>query len=445
LKIKNNVIFQILAASILMLIPLWYNGSPLYYPDSMGYIFWGMQGMEIPERAATYGLFVRYFSLGQSLWLNIYFQAFLTAFIVRILWFKILEINNPFYFLFSCLVLGLGSSLGWTLATLMPDIFCTLSAVCLFLLLFFRSRYSVSTRWFLILIFVFCSIQHVSIFLINMLLLAFFSVWLWVKGQFKTQIIGLAGLFFLVFLSNIGIGLVHKMVSGSFYISKSSGSFLIGRLAETGILGRYLDENCASNPGPLCQMRTALPMGAEYFLWNENSPIKTTGGLHDANGYYKEAIADILTSPKYLAYFVEAGLRSAMKQFFLLDIGDGLGGGEKLNQLRFFPGNESDYNMSKQIGQINFFRLNDFCYLVLAGLVFLFVRSRAIFDLSPDLKITAIFIVILLISNALVNGALSTPLNRYQVRVFWLVYLWLLAALYPVLQPYFSSDPKSKL
>jgi hypothetical protein len=212
-----------------MLIPLWYNGSPLYYPDSMGYIFWGMQGMEIPERAATYGLFVRYFSLGQSLWLNIYFQAFLTAFIVRILWFKILEINNPFYFLFSCLVLGLGSSLGWTLATLMPDIFCTLSAVCLFLLLFFRSRYSVSTRWFLILIFVFCSIQHVSIFLINMLLLAFFSVWLWVKGQFKTQIIGLAGLFFLVFLSNIGIGLVHKMVSGSFYISKSSGSFLIGR------------------------------------------------------------------------------------------------------------------------------------------------------------------------------------------------------------------------
>jgi hypothetical protein len=134
-----------------------------------------------------------------------------------------------------------------------------------------------------------------------------------------------------------------------------------------------------------------------------------------------------------------------MKQFFLLDIGDGLGGGEKLNQLRFFPGNESDYNMSKQIGQINFFRLNDFCYLVLAGLVFLFVRSRAIFDLSPDLKITAIFIVILLISNALVNGALSTPLNRYQVRVFWLVYLWLLAALYPVLQPYFSSDPKSKL
>jgi hypothetical protein len=101
--------------------------------------------------------------------------------------------------------------------------------------------------------------------------------------------------------------------------------------------------------------------------------------------------------------------------------------------------------MSKQIGQINFFRLNDFCYLVLAGLVFLFVRSRAIFDLSPDLKITAIFIVILLISNALVNGALSTPLNRYQVRVFWLVYLWLLAALYPVLQPYFSSDPKSKL
>ena len=353
--------------------------------------------MEIPERAATYGLFVRYFSLGQSLWLNIYFQAFLTAFIVRIIWFKILEINNPFYFLFSCLVLGLGSSLGWTVATLMPDIFCTLSAVCLFLLLFFRSRYSLSTRWFLILIFVFCSIQHVSIFLINMLLLAFFSVWLWVKGQFKTQIIGLAGLFFLVFLSNIGIGLVHKMVSGSFYISKSSGSFLIGRLAETGILGRYLDENCASNPSPLCQMKTALPMGAEYFLWNENSPIKTTGGLHDANGYYKEAIADILTSPKYLVYFVEAGLRSAMKQLFLLDIGDGLGGGEKLKQLRFFPGNESDYNMSKQIGQINFHRLNDFCYIVLAGLVFLFIRSRAIFDLSSDLKITAIFIIILLI------------------------------------------------
>jgi hypothetical protein len=53
------------------------------------------------------------------------------------------------------------------------------------------------------------------------------------------------------------------------------------------------------------------------------------------------------------------------------------------------------------------------------------------------------FIITLLLINALVNGALSTPLNRYQVRVFWLIYFWLLAALYPAvknLSSYFRNQ-----
>lgn len=426
---------------VAFLLPLWYNGAPLYYPDSMGYLFWGMQLKVPPERAAVYGLFIRFFSLGKSLWLPVLAQSFLIAFALRFLWKKILKVSSFFYLLAGCIFLGIFSSLGWTAAMLMPDLFCAISSLVIGFLLLFPHRMTLPESLIFILIFFFASIQHVSIFLINLLILGAFGVYFLFTKRLKSKWFRISRLVSMVLIGYVAIGFIHKSLEGKFFISKSSNAFLLGRLAETGILANYLDEHCPNQPLKLCDIRPTLPMRSEYFLWNESSFIHQKGGLHDTQGAYGEVISGVFSSPKYVVQFALAGLEATAQQLFMIKVGDGLEAGEK-PQLMFFQRDEKNYIHSRQNQTIDFDPFNGLIYAGLGILTALFLITRSYQKLSPELKMFGIFLLFLFLANAAVNGALSTPLHRYQTRVFWLADVWLLAALYPAFRQRFSSESK---
>ncbi|MEZ4979591.1 MAG: hypothetical protein R2772_09875 [Chitinophagales bacterium] len=71
-------IFFFLLGPLLLLFPAFYNGYPLVYSDTGTYIQSGMEMLIPNDRPIFYGLFIRIFSLGFSLWLVIYIQALIS-------------------------------------------------------------------------------------------------------------------------------------------------------------------------------------------------------------------------------------------------------------------------------------------------------------------------------------------------------------------------------
>jgi hypothetical protein len=440
--IRNSWVQSLLAA-LLLAGPLWYNGCPLFYPDSIGYIFWGMKGEIVPERVSTYALFIKWCSIGGNIWIPVLVQFGILGFTLRFFWFRILGLSRPNYFFLSCFLLSLSSPLGWTGAMLMPDLFCALSSLFLVLFLEFFSRLKLWERIFSIALFLFFSLFHIGIMPINLLIISAYGIIFLYRKKLKTKLPFLILAFSLTSISYLGIGLVHQFISGQFFTSKTSGAFLVARFAETGLLNEYLNAHCPNPENPLCKSKNAFPMQAEHFLWKPESPLNKEIGLYDPKGVLSHIVKDIFSNPKYVVKFGISGLKSGIKQLFLLDLGDGLGAYPSIQQLDIFTANGSDYLGSKQRGGLDFKSINIWCQMLLLALLFLAIRNKAFFDLEESLEKLGIFIIILLIANALINGALSTPLNRYQVRVFWLVYLWLFAALFPTVKNYFSATSKT--
>ena len=218
---------------------------------------------------------------------------------------------------------------------------------------------------------------------------------------------------------------------------------MTGRIMETGIGTRFLNASPEAFP-EFQPYKNRFPMSIENYLWKDDSPLHALGGLHDSLGLQASFNKAVFSQPANVFLFAKAGVKSGLKQLFLLDQGDGLSSAA-FPQLCFYPENQAEYRMSRQFSGINFEKLNTWTYAFLAILIAFFIMKVLPQGLSPELKQLGIFIVLLLLVNALVNGALATPLNRYQVRVFWLVYFWLLAAAYPVLRSNFPVNRKSTI
>lgn len=432
---------QLLFAAMLILTPLFYNGCPLFYPDSMGYIFWGQLGQPVPERASSYALFIRYFSLGRDLWFPVIFQSLVLSYLLKKIWVRITG-NNPDAVYYSVVfLLGLISPLGWTASTLMPDLFCVSSSLFLFLMLF-PDEGKKPSYWHLG-GFVFCGAQHLSNLMINGLLLILFIAFYFTKSKFRPGAFGIRLAFVGIFATYLTIGMVHKLLSGEFFLSKSGPAFLTGRIIETGIANRFLDQNPGKFP-EFQRQKAAFPMSLENYLWNSQSPLRNLGGLHDSLDLHKKFNRAVLSVPSNIILFMKAGMKSGVKQLLLLDLGDGLSRGD-FRQLFFHPENQAEYLVSRQITGINFEKLNLWNTVFLVLLVVLFIVQSRRIEFGRELLLMGLFILLLCLSNAFVNGSLATPLNRYQVRVFWLVYFWLLAASYPVLKSYFPSNRNTVL
>jgi len=413
-------------ATLLILIPLLYNGTPLYYPDSMGYIFWGQQWKPIPERVSTYAAFIRAASLGKDLWFPVLLQSLIMVLVLKRIWKRVTGEQPSAFFLVVAALLGLLSPLGWTASTLMPDLFCVLSSLFLFFILFPDSGRKPS--WYDFAGFVFCSSQHLSSILVNGSLMMVFVLWNFYQKNWNEALrIGFSVMAGLI-LSCLFIGGIHRSMGNSFFLSRSGPAFFTARLVETGVATRYLGQHKQEFP-EFQAIKKSFPMSAEQFLWNPESPIHQMGGVKDTMGKMAAFNRSVFSEPLGLMLFVKAGIKSGIKQFFLLDLGDGIFTGY-MDQILYYPENFAEVKTSKQTSSIDFAKLNTWCQVFFLLVLVFFVFNTRPENVSPEMKKLAIFILLLLVVNAFINGALSTPLNRYQVRVSWLVYFWLLAGIY---------------
>ena len=134
-KANGEAIAVVLVTPLLLLPAIW-NRFPFIYYDTGAYLFEGLTGRYIPERAAVYSLFLRFADAAVSLWIIAVVQAVLSAFLITQC-ARAVKPGMRWRVLFIIVfVLAIATSLPWYTGEIEPDCFSALLVLSLYLLAF---------------------------------------------------------------------------------------------------------------------------------------------------------------------------------------------------------------------------------------------------------------------------------------------------------------------
>jgi hypothetical protein len=229
---------------------------------------------------------------------------------------------------------------------------------------------------------------------------------------------------------------INYLVEKKFILSKGSHAFLMAHLVDTGILEKFLNENCNSkeySDCKLCIYKDSLPKDLAAFLWESNGPFSKTGGWLESKNEYNKIIHGVLKNPKYLALNIFKSFTYGCNQIFKNEIGQGLSaynqGSAPYGQIHWrFRGELNNYLNSRQNlwngVSLNFKTLNSFNLLLNIVSVFclLVIFFTSIWRQINIISLKfLIFSLIAIIVNSFITAGLNSPCERFQARVVWLL------------------------
>jgi hypothetical protein len=453
-KIRENlfhavqVFFYLAAVALILIWPAVWNRFPLIFSDSGAYISSAFTFWVPVDRPLGYGLFIRFFSMGTSLWLLIYCQALLTAYLLwKTLGIFVTRRRYLFHFIITVLLAGF-SSLPWMVSQVMPDILTGLIFLIITVFLFGEAGFW--ERCFLVCLMMFFLITHSANFLLSWGILLFACL----AGLFMKNFVRLhqkyfqriailaavtlfAPLFFLASNHHQGYG---------FVMNPSSYIFMMSRANESGILDDFLSKNCAQSQYYLCLYRGHFPRN-DNFIWAPESPLNILG-WEASRPEYNDILHQIFSSPQYLAEFTGDSLYRSVRQFLMLGLDNFFSYSADSSVYRavnnHFPQELTVYSGSRQFaGELQSvdgfaltFMVAALLSLLMLGVLF-FRRS-----LSAMERFFLYLVLVFLPGNALVMATLSGVYGRYQERIVWLLPLTALLFVLPrVCKKYFRKTP----
>ncbi|ALW85554.1 hypothetical protein AUC43_10900 [Hymenobacter sedentarius] len=427
----------LLLTSLVLLFGGLYNGFPLVTYDTGTYLGSGLTLSVPDDRPLTYGLFMRVASLQFSLWLVVFFQCLLLAgLLLRYLEVYVPRARHPATRLALLLAFGWATGLSWISCELMPDIFTAIGLLALGLVLLGHAR-SQWRRAGLLLLALVSAMMHSSNVLTFSLVVSGFGAlaagrgWFrrgWLRPAYWRQSLAAVLAAWLV------LPAMHRAFGGEFAISRAAPAFLMGRLCETGILERFLDDHCGWNQAySLCAYRDRLPNDASSFMWSPDSPMNQTGGWNAHLAEYRGIIGQVLRTPRYYPSLAAEAAQATLRQLTHALHGNGAPPAcgvdtPPYSQVQVFNhGYElKEYMTSLQNqSRLDFTALNErlpWVYVlallvVLAGLARPGVRRRV----GPAGGMLLVLVGVALVANAFVTGSLANVLDRLQVRMAWLL------------------------
>jgi hypothetical protein len=413
---------------LLLAIALW-NGFPLVFYDTGGYLAEGLQGAFLAERSPVYSLLLFVTGATFSLWPVVILQAALTAWLIA----ETARIEVPGLSLTGLIVIGLvlmlATGIGWYTGQVEPDCMTALVALGAYLLLF-RTAFFERTRLLLIAtvtgLAVACHPSHLGL-MAGLLLVA-------IPLRFGPRLLTLKMLPALsAFLFALALIFASNYVlTRQVFLTRSASVFVFARLMQDGIVKRLLDETCPQSGYRLCAYKNRLKTRADAWLWASDSLFRTQGGFHGDHTEEGRIIADSIR--RYPFLHIKAAVRDSLRQFFTFKTGDGIESQEwvlKPDFEKMVPGQLPGYLAAQQQrGRLRFTTLNmvhvTVGMLSLLGLLLLLQRALIRGHLNeaalPGLVLTV------LIGNAIICGTFSNPHDRYQSRLIWLPGLVLILA-----------------
>ncbi|MGB8365666.1 MAG: hypothetical protein ACLQUZ_08335 [Rhizomicrobium sp.] len=412
---------------VLLAAAIW-NGFPIIFYDTGAYLLEGLGRVFLAERSPVYSLFLRYAGAGASLWLVALLQAAMTAFVMV----QTARAVAPKLGLWPLLGIAAGlvllTGLPWYVGEIEPDCFTALVILSLFLLAFHEETLVGVRRAIVIAIAVLAIGAHPSDVLLGgglvLALLAYRGAVFLAHGTgwpraaalrpFLCCVLGLC----LVVASNFNL-------TGKLFVSRAGPAFVFARMLQDGIVMRLLDDTCPQSHYRLCGYKDVLPRTADQWLWGRDSPFFKMDRFTGTSAESTRIIWDSLK--RYPVFQAETALADAARQFTTFRTGDQIEPQEWILSrplAQFIPGQMRAYlGARQQEGEIDFRPINrvhvSLGWFALAGLaiaiVLALVRRR-----RRD-AVLLVFVLVALIGNAVICGALSNPHDRYQSRLLWLV------------------------
>ncbi len=421
---NNRSVPVILIASLLLLLPALYNGFPMVTSDSGAYIANGFE-LTVPlDRPLGYSIFIRLFSLGVTLWGTVICQALILSFLLqRISRYLLGPVYQPQLFIGIVLVLTIVTSVAWFCGQLMPDIFTAI--LFLAVITWFFAPFGRLWQQILLLLFIYgVLLQHNSNALI---LLCFSLVLLGYRIVRRTGNLRQPALLIgLSITSLLTFSAMNAIAGKGFRPSAGTHVFLMCRLVESGIMDKFLAENCNNNDYKICAFKDQLPNRQWDFMWDQNGALYKTGGWEANEAEYSRIERNILTTPKYLALFLFKSAQATLRQLPQVYIGDGLTqmgpGSSPYNNIAHYHQHElKEYSAAQQqTSGLPFNLFNGiiivFSFLLGAGVLFTWKNG-----MHPLWATLFRMVLLYLLCNAAITATFSTVLGRFQARIFWLL------------------------
>jgi hypothetical protein len=414
------------ACALMLLALLWpalWNGFPIIFHDTGGYLARPFEATLQMGRAAIYGAFLL-IGINHNFWPNIVIQGALVA------WLVLLALRlhgfggRPWLAAAVVATLCACTGLPWYAAQLMPDILVPAAVLAVALLAFHADGLRRRERVALVTVIAVAVACHMSILALTLGLLAVLAILRALRARLPLQqptlrlpALAVAAGVLMAPLSNFAISKELVFTPGGF-------NFVFGRLVQDGIVERYLADHCPDPAMSLCAYRQVMPKTADDWLWALDSPIYKLGGLDEFEPEAQRIVLETLTL--YPLTHVATALTSTARQLALFATGDGLTPWSWYTRLTFqyyAPDALDSYVVSRQsTSQFDFFWLNliHVPMQVLAILALpLIIRARP----PGRLAEFATLLIAALLGNAAICGVLSNPHDRYQSRLAWLAVL----------------------
>lgn len=235
---------------------------------------------------------------------------------------------------------------------------------------------------------------------------------------------------FLVLASGIGLGIgLNAYLRAGATLDRGGNVFILGRLAGTGILAKTLDANCADHAWKLCAYRAELEPGQHnewWFLWDPDSPLAVLGW-----GEGKEYAEIIQSSIRCcLLDLIGSGLNASWKQFwFVRSSGFANQLAQDTNAVQamraLYPREFAVFQTSLQQRQlpiparlIDLDAVGELTVWLVVGVSLWIV---AILRRDTRSSFCWFMLFCFIVENALLTGALSGVVPRYQSRIIWLL------------------------
>jgi hypothetical protein len=451
-QVRQRVFSQSLVFGIAAFQLLWiaiFNGYPIFFYDTSGYVRESFTLWQSPNRSIIYSLFIRLVSLGISPWLVILAQCAITIYVLRSVFdYYVQETETglerrSISFLALIAFLSLATSLPWHVGQLMPDVFTGLAFLCTFLLLY-DSKISHEKLLLLAVILAISVGSHLSNFVsVAGVLVAVFVLRAFrgVRRFWPTQsTLKIAVFVLLPILTSAGlVGLSNWRSGYGFRLSAGTSIFMLNRLIESGLAEKYLEQECKIEQLTPCKYLPRLPR--TDFMWGPHPLITEMGGWIGGGSEASKIVFG--TIRRYPIQFLAECGKQMLRQVTLFRPGDENMPIETNVFDQFYVGDAPQYRLTLQSsGRLS--RLERVIYPIyrtvfwgsLAVSLLLFMRGNSRFKPADCLFVLTL---VFLLSNALITGAVSCTCNRFNSRVSWMTSLCCATYLVPFLLDHWNK------
>jgi hypothetical protein len=410
---------------LLMLAPALWNGYPLIYFDSEDYVGMAFTHQPIVWRTMTYSMVCSVARAVGSLWAMPVLHAVLVAWVLHEAVIAFVGRQRDVVFVVAGLILAAFTGLPWVSSQLLADVFAGLAILGIATLAFGDGLPRVRRRWLgaVVAVSICVHMSHVAV-------AAGLLIALWAMFGVSRFLLRMPRPRLTVATTSIVCGILlvpatHWAMTGRAFFSESGQVLQLALFVQNGVAKAYLDEVCPEGaPLKMCEYKDDLPRTADEFLWGD-SPFDDLGGwtaMHDeASVIVKGAMA------RFPWEVTSAALANMGEQIVSIDAGEDLVPMTwhfVKTQLRYFPDEFRQFRFAQQQRRppLDFTAQNAVQVPIATAAELLLLVLLAAAWRRRDRSSTGLALVVVLglIGNAFVCGAISNPHHRYQNRVVWL-------------------------